>query len=75
MRMARVNVYLPDDLAERARAANLNVSALAQRAITDALGTARVDEWLDRRTVFPGAGVPHDAALEALHQARGEFGT
>ena len=33
MRMARVNVYLPDDLAAKARAADLNVSRLTQAAI------------------------------------------
>src|ERR1051326_1516100 len=31
--MARLNVYVPDDLAERARRAGLNISALAQAAI------------------------------------------
>jgi len=33
VRMARANVYLPDNLHERARAADLNVSELTQRAI------------------------------------------
>ena len=35
--MVRVNVYLPDDLAEQARIADLNVSRLAQDAIRLAL--------------------------------------
>ena len=31
--MARVNIYLPDDLARRAREADLNVSGIAQEAL------------------------------------------
>ncbi len=41
MRMARVNITVPDHLLERARAAGLNVSRLAASAL---------DEELDRRT-------------------------
>ena len=40
MRMARVNITVPDDVLERARAAGLNVSRLA---------TAALSEELDRR--------------------------
>ncbi len=32
MRMARVNVYVPDELAEKAKVAGLNVSSLTQEA-------------------------------------------
>jgi post-segregation antitoxin (ccd killing protein) len=35
--MARANVYLPDELHEAARRADLNVSELTQRAIRDEL--------------------------------------
>ncbi len=35
--MARVNVYLPTDLAHDARAAGLNVSALARAALREVL--------------------------------------
>jgi predicted transcriptional regulator len=41
MRMARVNITVPDDLLDRARAAGLNVSRLAAAALA---------EELDRRT-------------------------
>jgi post-segregation antitoxin (ccd killing protein) len=41
MRMARVNITLPDDLLNQARAAGLNVSRLAAAALA---------EELDRRT-------------------------
>ena len=34
MRMARVNITMPDDLYQEARRAGLNVSQLAQRAVT-----------------------------------------
>ena len=35
--MARVNVYVPDDLLAQAKRAELPISELAQRALTDAL--------------------------------------
>ncbi len=37
MRMARVNITVPDDLYDQARRAGLNVSQLAQGAITSEL--------------------------------------
>ena len=37
MRMARVNISLPDEILARARAADLNVSALTARAIAEEL--------------------------------------
>jgi post-segregation antitoxin (ccd killing protein) len=36
-----VNVYLPDDLAERAKAAGVNISALTQDVIRSALAARR----------------------------------
>jgi len=35
--MSRVNVYLPDDLAEKAKKAGLNISSLTQDAIRSSL--------------------------------------
>jgi post-segregation antitoxin (ccd killing protein) len=35
--VARVNVYLPDDLAQRAKAAGLSISAVTQNALRSAL--------------------------------------
>ena len=43
MRMARVNVYLPDDLAAEVRASGLNVSQVTQEALRAALGPMRMD--------------------------------
>lgn len=37
MRMARVNITIPDDLVEAAKEADLNISKLASEAVADAL--------------------------------------
>ena len=70
--MARLNVYVPDDLAERARAAGLNVSALTQTAIADELNRRSMSSWLAE---LPVPAVTHEAAMRALDEAREEFGT
>lgn len=72
--MARVNVYLPDDLATAAREAGLNVSALTQRALSDALSQRATDAWLSRIAMSAGPRVSHEKALAALDSARDEFG-
>lgn len=72
--MARVNVYLPDDLAERARSAGVNVSGLAQDAIRGALASIDADAWLDRLERLPGSGLSHEVVISALDEARDEFG-
>ena len=74
MRMARVNVYLPDDLAARARAAGLNVSGLTQAAVRGALAAAQTDEWLDEVSTLSGADVTHEEVLRAVHEARDDLG-
>lgn len=72
--MARLNVYVPDDLAEKARARGLNVSALTQAAITSELEARATAEWLAELPATSGP-VPHDAAMAALVAARDEFGS
>ena len=72
--MARVNIYLPDDLAERARSAGVNVSGVAQDAIRGALAGLETDVWLDRLERLPHVELPHDAVITALDDARDEFG-
>ena len=74
MRMARVNVYLPDELAEQARAADLNVSGLAQDAIRRALNARAVNEWLDDLALLPSAGIDPAVVREAVRAAKDEFG-
>lgn len=71
--MARVNVYLPDDLAVAVRAAGLNVSALTQQALAEELARSRTNAWLASITTN-GAGPTHDQVVEALDAARDELG-
>ena len=51
--MARLNVYVPDELAARARATGLNVSALTQAAITAELERHALDAWLAGLPLLP----------------------
>ncbi len=74
MRMARVNVYLPDDLAQQARKAGLNISGVAQEALRSALIRGDTDRWLDRLKTLPRLGVAHERVIDALDDARAELG-
>ena len=74
MRMARINVYLPDELARRVKGAGINVSKVTQEALGHALGERETNEWLDRLAGLPATGVEHGEALAALKEARSEFG-
>jgi len=69
--MARINVYLPEDLAEEARAADLNVSALAQGAIRSALAARSTDAWLSTLEE-PATRPSHAEVLAAIDAARDE---
>lgn len=72
--MARLNVYVPDELAEQAKSADLNVSALTQAAIAAELARRTTDAWLDTvPTQRPRTS--HEAAMAALDDARAEFGS
>jgi post-segregation antitoxin (ccd killing protein) len=75
MRMARVNVYLPDDLADAARKAELNVSGIAQAALKEALAERDTNRWLDSIARLQPTNVTHPQALDAVHAARDEMGT
>lgn len=73
MCMARLNVYVPDDLADCARAAGLNVSALTQAAIRAELENSATHSWLDG--LEPRCtDARHEDVLGALDRARDEFG-
>lgn len=74
MRMARVNVYLPDELAERARAAGLNISGVAQDALRGALMRAETDGWLDRLDALPRTDIAPGRVIDAVDAAREELG-
>jgi post-segregation antitoxin (ccd killing protein) len=72
--MSRVNVYLPDDLAEAARAAGLNVSAIAQEALRDRLRATGTTAWLARLPVLTDSGLTHDRVIAALDEVRDAAG-
>ncbi len=74
MRMARVNVYLPDELAQEARAAGLNISKVAQEALSDTLAHSETDRWLDRLDRLPLANISHASVIDAIDEARMELG-
>ncbi len=72
--MARLNVYVPDELAERARARGLNVSALTQAAIRAELEDSATDAWLENLDPR-STEARHDDVLEAIDAAREELGS
>jgi post-segregation antitoxin (ccd killing protein) len=74
MRMARINVYLPDDLARQARAAGMSVSSVTQAALRRELGARDTAEWLSRLSRLPAVKVTHEQVLAALDAEREEFG-
>lgn len=73
MRMARVNVYLPDDLAADAKGAGLNVSHLTQEALRSALVVNRVGDWLGAIVSMHPLGIDHAAVAAAVTAAKDEF--
>ncbi|MCH7669553.1 MAG: type II toxin-antitoxin system CcdA family antitoxin [Acidobacteria bacterium] len=73
MRMARINVYLPDDLALKVKAADLNVSRLAQEALRSALAASRVDDWLDDVGSLGSLGIDPALVVSAVTAAKDEL--
>ncbi|MGI8518062.1 MAG: type II toxin-antitoxin system CcdA family antitoxin [Acidimicrobiia bacterium] len=71
--MARINVYLPDDLAEEAKVAGLNVSALTQQALRRTLTATELNEWLDEVIALTPLGVGRTALNEAIAAAKDEL--
>ena len=72
--MARLNVYVPDDLAARSREAGLNVSALTQQALLSALAGGQTDGWLSSLPTPRAEPVPLEAVLGALDEVRDDYG-
>ncbi|MFI9413560.1 type II toxin-antitoxin system CcdA family antitoxin [Nocardia gamkensis] len=70
--MTRLNVYVPDELAERARERGLNVSALTQAAILAELEKTATSAWLAEFDDRPE--VSHEVVIAAVDSARDEFG-
>lgn len=74
MRMARVNVYLPDDLAAQVRDADVNVSAVTQEALRRELDSRCTDAWLDEVAHLKQIDLPREVVETALDAGRDEFG-
>lgn len=68
--VARLNVYLPDELAAEAKAAGLNVSAVTREAVTRSLAARSTDFWLQTLGPASPASVSHDRVLDALDGVR-----
>jgi post-segregation antitoxin (ccd killing protein) len=71
--MARVNVYLPDELADRARAAGLNVSAVTRAALEAELAAMAAAAWLECLAALPPTAVRHRDVIAAVAAARDEI--
>jgi post-segregation antitoxin (ccd killing protein) len=71
--MVRLSIWVPDELAERARSAGLNVSTLAQAAIAAELESQATTTWLDNLADQRERRVTHAAAGTALDDGRAEL--
>ncbi len=72
--MARLNVYVPDGLAERAEKAGLNVS-VTQQAISVVLAEQSTDAWLTSLARPSRRKITHQGVLDALDASRDEAHT
>ena len=72
--MVLVSLHLPDGLVEEARAADLDMSRLAQDAIRRALDAHAVNEWLDDLASLESIDVDYDLVKQAVTAAKDEFG-
>jgi post-segregation antitoxin (ccd killing protein) len=73
--MARLNVYVPDDLAEAARGAGINISSVTQEALRATLAAQSTDAWLAGLPHRPVRSIAHQRVLEALDAVREEPAT
>lgn len=71
--MARINVYLPDELAIEVKAAGLNVSQVSQEALRRALASVRTDVWLDIVSRLGSTGISHKDVIEAVSEVKDEW--
>jgi post-segregation antitoxin (ccd killing protein) len=70
-----LNVYLPDELADEAKKAGLNLSAVTQEAVRRTLAARSTDAWLAALEHPRSRRVSHDRGLEALDAVRDEPST
>ena len=73
MRMSRINVYLPDELAAEAKKAGLNISSLTQEAIRSALASDSLKAWQGRVDKLTSPGIDHESVLAAVNAAKDEL--
>lgn len=73
MRMSRVNVYLPDELAAEAKRAGLNISGITQEALRSALAAESMDTWFSRVSSMSPVDVDHSDVLAAVNAAKDEL--
>jgi post-segregation antitoxin (ccd killing protein) len=70
--MPEVNIYLSEDLYVRAKERNLPLSALAQRAVEQALAQSELQSWITRQRSRPRRSVEVDSAA-LLDHVREDF--
>jgi post-segregation antitoxin (ccd killing protein) len=73
--IARLNVYLPDELADAIRPLEWNLSSLLQSAVRERLDTLGLDNWLSRLEPESWAAAGHGqtlASLEAVDEGRSD---
>lgn len=73
MRMSRVNVYLPDDLAEEAKRAGLNISSLTQEAIRSSLAAQSLGKWQQLVADLESPGISHAKVIEVVNSAKDDL--
>lgn len=72
--MPKVSIYLSDDLYERAKAGNLQLSALAQEAFERALDRDANAAWIERMRRRPPLVGPDFDISALMSEVREEFG-
>ncbi len=73
VRMARVDVYLPDELVEEAKAAGVSISKEAQEALHTVLAATRTDHGLDDVSRLGPTGASHADVAAAVDGAKNEL--
>ncbi|HEY5889461.1 MAG TPA: type II toxin-antitoxin system CcdA family antitoxin [Acidimicrobiia bacterium] len=71
--MARVNVYLPDDLAAETKAAGLNVSKITQEALKRELHSERMAAWIAEVRKDPPIKVDPEIMRAAIAGAKDDI--
>ncbi len=64
--IARVNVYLPDELADAIRPLGWNLSQVLQSAVRQQLDSSRLDAWLSRLNPQATGAPGHGQTIAAL---------